>query len=235
MIADWTTALGVAWRRVVWRALGIASAGVAAQLPAVLLIAWPLAPRDVLSLVSEIRGNAAIVGLGVALMLELYEQRSTRWPPRLVRLTVLAGALAVAALAAAAAQASTAVRLELAATPLALRLHLLWINAFLATLSVMYLAQRRESIEAEARRLQHERQWAIARRRLEVSATRASQARLDPRVLFESLREAQALYVTAPARADAVLEQLTTYLRAALADSTVDPSPAATPELPDES
>ena len=99
----------------------------------------------------------------------------------------------------------------------------------------MYLAQRRESVEAEARRLQHERQWAIAKRRLEISAARASQAGLDPRVLFKSLREAQALYLTDPARADVVLEQLTTYLRAALAETTADPSRATTPELPDES
>ena len=170
MIADRTTALRAAWRRVAWRTLGIAAAGMAAQLPAILLIAWPLAPFDALPMVIEMTGNTVTVGLGVALVLELYEQRSTRWPPKLIRLSVLAGALAVVALAAAAAHASIAVRLELTATPLALRLHLLWINVFLATLSVMYLAQRRESIEAEARRLQHERQWTIAKRRLEISS-----------------------------------------------------------------
>jgi hypothetical protein len=235
MTADRTTALGAPWRRVVWRTLGIAAAGVAAQLPAILLIAWPLRPFDAGGLVVEITGNAAMVGLGVALVLEVYEQCPKQWSPQLVRLALLAGALVVAALAAAAAHASIAVRLELAATPLALRLHLLWINVFLTTLSVMYLTQRRESIEAESRRLQHERQWAIARQRLEISAARASQARLDPRILFESLREAQALYLTAPAKADVLLEQLTTYLRAALANSTADPSPIPTSELPDES
>jgi hypothetical protein len=235
MIAERTTALRPACHRVAWRTIGIAAAGVAAQLPAILLIAWPLASFDALFLVTEITGNAATVGLGVALVLELYEQRSLRQSARLVRLAVLAGALAVAVLAAAVGHASIAVRLELAATLSALRMHLLWINVFLATLSVMYLTQRSESIEAEARRLQHEGQWAIAKRRLEISAARASRARLDPSVLFESLREAQALYVTAPARADEVLEELTTYLRAALADSTADQTPAATPELPDES
>ena len=68
MIADRTTSLHAAWRRVVWRTLGIAAAGVAAQLPAIVLIAWPLAPFDALSLVAEMTCNAASVGLGVALV-----------------------------------------------------------------------------------------------------------------------------------------------------------------------
>ena len=205
-------------RRFVLRTFGIAGAQLSAELPGPLIMAY-LSMTDAVSVGIDIATHAGMVGLTVAMILELHEWRVRVGRPTPLWVTIGA-ALVLMALVSAFTPVSAGVRLGLAASPTALHLYNFWFGAIVSVLSIVYLTQRRESVLAEGRRRQHELQLDLARRRLSTSKARATQARLDPDILFRCLRDANAVYAVDTDRADRLLDRLTTYLRKALAAST---------------
>jgi hypothetical protein len=207
-------------RRVPLRTLGIGAAQVFAVAPGVALLAMPTTtPHDVLLVGWNILISSLMMGFGIALALEVHEQRAGRGRPLPIWATMVLAVLAVA-LFASMSPTEAAVRTGFIESPAALHLHDFWLGLFDAVISVTYLTQRRESLAAEARTHQHELQLQLARRRLNDSSARAAQARLDPAILFRCLGDAGTLYGTDTAGGDLLLDRLTTYLRTALAAST---------------
>ena len=86
-------------------------------------------------------------------------------------------------------------------------------------MALIFLMQRDGSRGAEALLHQHALQWRLARRRADEVVARTALMRLEPEVLFETLRRARSTFHIDAPRADATLEALTTYLRAVLQTS----------------
>ncbi|MCE9661587.1 MAG: hypothetical protein K8R60_23925 [Burkholderiales bacterium] len=203
-------------RRLLLRVLALTVAELALQMPPIFLVALPLSFGDAAALAGEIGANALLLGLGLAVVLELHERRAAWGGPALRVATLWTAACAVVLLSVMLIDGSTAIRLGLSSSQRSLQLHSLWNNAVFTIVALVYLTRKRSSIEAEQRCHQHEMQWRLARRRIDGAAARAAQARLDPQVLFDCLGEAQAAYRLDGARADRLLDRLTDYLRLTL-------------------
>ena len=96
----------------------------------------------------------------------------------------------------------------------------LWSSLFDALLMAIFLVYQRSGqsrSEAASRRLQQlQREQQAARRRLVEAQLQAMQARVDPQMLFDVLDRAQGLYTTDAPRAEALLDELIVFLRAAV-------------------
>jgi hypothetical protein len=219
------------WRRVAARTAGICGAALAAQLPAILLIGWPMAPADFARIVGNQVLDYGCVALVVALTLQAVERaahRPARW-----RHALLAAGLAAASATQLKPGTSIefndpALEVRLQAAGLntdvyALRLHQLWFSFILASVSAIYLMQRQGSIEAEQRLHKLDTQWQQARRRVRIMRDAAGAARLDPQVLFDCLGLARSEYLRDPPSADALLDRLIGFLRGTLSGTRSGP------------
>ncbi len=217
-----------AWRRVAGRTAGICGAALAAQLPAALLVGWPMAPADIAVLTGNQLVDFGCVGCVVALTLHAVERAAhspRRWSARWRHVLLVAG-LAVAAAtqfkpvtAREFNSPASDARLEQAGLNTdahRLRLYQFWFSAILAAVSAIYLLQRQESIEAEQRRHLLEAEWQQARRRMRIMRDAAGAARLDPQVLFDCLGLARTEYLHEAGAADTLLERLIGFLRGTL-------------------
>ena len=210
-----------AWRRIAWRSAGICGAAVAALLPPIMLVGWPLAPPDVAALLGNQVLDFIAVGLIVSLTLQAVESVA-HWP-RGGRHALLALGIVVATCVPLTTggfrvfdHAGMHERLEragIADDPQAVRLHLIWFSAILASVSSLYLLQRRESVEAEQRLVLLEAQWQQASRRVRVLRDTVGAARLDPQVLFNCMGLARREYLRDAPSADALLDRLIDFLR----------------------
>ena len=219
------------WRRVAWRTAGICGAAEATLLPPILLVGWPMAPADVASLVGSQVIDFVFVGLIISLTLHALE-RLDNWP-RGWRHALLVAGLAAAVVFQLTGGAFNVFRgpgmherLELAGIaddPEAVRLHLTWFTVILASVSALYLLQRRESIEAEQRRVLLEEQWQQARRRVRILRDAAGAARVDPQILFDCMDLARREYLRDAPSADALLDRLIDFLRGSLSATRSGP------------
>jgi hypothetical protein len=220
------------WRRVAWRTAGICGAAEAALLPPILLVGWPMAAADVASLIGSQVLDFIIVGLIISLTLHAVE-RLGHWPKGW-RHALLAAGLAAAVVLQLTAGAFNFFRspgmherLEragIADDPEAVRLHLTWFTVILASVSALYLLQRRESIEAEQRRVLLEAEWQQARRRVRILRDAAGAARVDPQILFDCMDLARREYLRDAPSADALLDRLIDFLRGSLPATRSGPS-----------
>ena len=220
-----------AWRSIVARTAGICGAAQAAQLPAVLLVGWPMAPTDFARIVGNFTVDYGCVALLVALTLHAVE-RAAPWPARWRHALLVVG---LAAAAATQLKPGTSQQFNdpgfgerMQATGLntdehVLRLSQLWFSVILVSVSAVYLTHRQGSIEAEQRRRRLEAQWRQARRRVRIMRDAAGAARLDPQVLFDCLGLARSEYLRDPAAADALLDRLIDFLRGTLSATRSGP------------
>jgi hypothetical protein len=95
-----------------------------------------------------------------------------------------------------------------------------WSGLFDALLIATFLAYQHggqaRSEEASRRLQQLQREQQAARRRLVEAQLQALQARVDPQMFFDILESVQRLYSTDAPRAEALLDELIVFLRAAL-------------------
>ncbi len=95
-----------------------------------------------------------------------------------------------------------------------------WNGMFLALLMATFLVYQHggqaRSEEASRRLQQLQREQQAARRRLVEAQLQALQARVDPQMFFDVLDSVQRLYATDAPRAEALLDELIVFLRAAL-------------------
>jgi hypothetical protein len=219
------------WRRLAGRTAGICGAALAAQLPAEMLFGWPMAPTDVAVLTGNQLVDFGCVGLVVALTLHAVE-RAADWPRRWRYALLVAGLVTAVCTQLKPGTArefnrpDSDQRLEQAGIPAGndgVRLHQIWFSAILASVSALYLLQRRESIDAERRRRLLEARWQQARRRVRILRDVAGAARLDPRVLFDCLGLARSEYLRGAPGADALLDRLIDFLRGTLSSTRSGP------------
>jgi hypothetical protein len=91
-----------------------------------------------------------------------------------------------------------------------------WVRTLLALLAlviVLRLGARRLAVQRLAERQEHGR---VVRQRLAYAQLQAIQARVDPQLLFDMLAAVKRYYEHDAQRAERVLDELTTFLRAAL-------------------
>lgn len=95
-----------------------------------------------------------------------------------------------------------------------------WSALFQALLTATFLvyqhAGQARSEEASRRLQQLQREQRAARRRLVEAQLQSMQARVDPQMFFDVLDSVQRLYATDASRAEALLDELIVFLRAAL-------------------
>ncbi len=220
-----------AWRRIAWRSAGICGAAVATLLPPILLVGWPMAPADVASLAGNQVLDFTGVGLVVSLTLQAME-RLGHWPREGRRALLILGIAAAACMPLIGgafgvfSSAGMHERLEhagIADDPQAVHLHLAWFTAILASVSSLYLLQRRESAEAEQRHVMLEAQWQQARRRVRILRDTVGAARLDPQVLFDCMGLARREYLRDAPSGDALLDRLIDFLRGSLSTTRSGP------------
>lgn len=90
-------------------------------------------------------------------------------------------------------------------------------DALLMATFLVYQQRAQAKSEEASRRLRWlQREQQAARRRLVEAQLQAMQARVDPQMFFDVLDSVQRLYATDPPRAEAVLDELVVFLRAAL-------------------
>jgi hypothetical protein len=92
----------------------------------------------------------------------------------------------------------------------------LWVNTLaglLALVIVERLHARRQAVRRLAEQQEHGR---VVRRQLAYAQLQAIQARVDPQLLFDMLAAVKRFYLRDAARAEALLDELTAFLRAAL-------------------
>jgi len=214
-----------AWSSVAWRTAGICGAAVAALLPPILLVGWPMEPGDIASLAGNQVVDFLCVGLVISLTLHAVERLADR-PARWRRALLAAGLCAAVAtqliwngfgLFVNPGMHERLERAGIADEPEAIRLHLTWFTVVLTSVSALYLLQRRESLDAEQRRGLLEAQWQQARRRVRILRDAAGAARLNPQVLFDCMGLARREYLRDAPSADALLDRLIDFLRASLA------------------
>jgi hypothetical protein len=213
-----------AWRRVACRTASICGAAEAALVPPILLVGWPMAPADVAALIGNQVLDFAFIGLIISMTLHAVE-RLGHWSRRR-RHALLAVGLSAAVVMQLTwgsphffERAGMHERMEragIADDPETIRLHLTWFTAILAGVSALYLLQRRESIEADQRRILLEAQWQQARRRVRILRDAAGAARLDPQILFDCMGLARREYLCDAPSADALLCRLIDFLRGSL-------------------
>jgi hypothetical protein len=96
----------------------------------------------------------------------------------------------------------------------------IWSTLFQTLLMAAFLTYQHSgqlrSEEALRRLQQLQREQQAARRRLVETQLQAMQARVDPQMFFDVLDSVQRLYATDPPRAEALLDELIVFLRAAL-------------------
>jgi hypothetical protein len=226
---EWLAAPGP--RRIAARTAGICGAALAAQLPAILLVGWPMIPGDIARMVGNLVVDYGCVALVVALTLHAVE-RAGRWPARWRHTLLVAGLVAAVATQ---LKPGTAVEFvdpgfaaRIQATGLnpeqhAVGLSQLWFSVILASVSAIYLLQRQGSIEAEQGRERLEAQWQLARRRMRILRDATGAARLDPQVLFDCLGHARSEYLRDAPGADALLDRLIDFLRSTLSATRAGP------------
>jgi len=219
------------WRRIAWRTAGICGAAEAALLPPILLVGWPMAPADVAALVGNQVLDFTCIGLIISLTLHAVE-RLAHWPKGWRHALLVAGVAAAVVLQLAWGAPNVfsspgmherVERAGIADDPEAIRLHQTWFTVILASVSALYLLQRRDSIEAEQRRVLLEAQWQQARRRVRILRDAAGAARLDPRVLFDCMGLARREYLRDAPSGDALLDRLIDFLRGSLSASRSGP------------
>lgn len=115
----------------------------------------------------------------------------------------------------------------IASSPLALFLFGLWSNAAMALIMRAWLIKSREENQASKMLSGLRAEQVSARRRLVEGRLKAIQARVDPEFFFDMLESVQKMYAIDSSRAEQLLDELTTFLRAALprlrtASSTVE-------------
>ena len=93
---------------------------------------------------------------------------------------------------------------------------ILFSSLLLAVFLVYQYGGHARSEEASRRLQQLQREQQAARRRLVEAQLQAMQARVDPQMFFDVLDSVQRLYATDAARAEALLDELIVFLRAAL-------------------
>ena len=120
-----------------------------------------------------------------------------------------------------------ALKFDIAASPLAFLLFAIWQNAAIALIARAWLVKSREEASASKLLARMRSEQMSVRRRLVEGRLKAIQARVDPRFFFDMLDAVQKTYTVNVARAEQLLDELTSFLRAALprlrtASSTVD-------------
>lgn len=191
-----------------------------AVMPGVLTAAWPLSFDVGLSLWEEVMlWHYLPFVLGLVLIFEIYEFRMVFKEPRLVIFGTIAGALLYAVALASIDVPTTSLTLGLTSSIAAFRLNSTWLRLLETSVALVFLMQRDVSRGAEAQLHQHALQWRLARRRADEVIARTALMRLEPEVLFATMRKARSTFPVDPERADASLEALTTYLRAVLQTS----------------
>jgi hypothetical protein len=122
---------------------------------------------------------------------------------------------------------ATALMMSLPYPPLAIRLgssasmeamfgYMLWANLVvmvLAVLAISHLQTRRRAVERLA---EAQDQGRAARQKLALAQLQAIQARVDPQLLFDTLGAVKRFYQHEAGRAEGLLDELATFLRAAL-------------------
>jgi hypothetical protein len=220
-----------AWRRIALRTVGICGAAEATLVPQLLLVGWQMAPADVASLIGNQVLDFTCVGLIISLTLHAVE-RLGHWPKGW-RYALLAVGLAAAVVMQlnwgapnffhSPGMHERVERAGIAVDPEAIRLHLTWFTAILASVSALYLLQRRESIEAEQRHVLLEAQLQQARRRVRILRDATGAARLDPRVLFDCMGLARREYLRDAPRGDALLYRLIDFLHGSVSATRSGP------------
>lgn len=109
-----------------------------------------------------------------------------------------------------------AVRVGASASVQAWFLYCVWCNLLYALIAVLGHARLRASRQADERLAQVRRAGSAVRERLAQARLSAIQARVDPQLLFELLDRVKRHYEQDAARAEALLDELTDFLRAAL-------------------
>lgn len=115
----------------------------------------------------------------------------------------------------------------IASSPLALLFYTVWLDIAVAFIARAWLIKSREEIHASDLLTRIRSDEMSVRRRLVEGRLKAIQARVDPVFFFDMLEAVQNTYRDDAGRAEQLLDELTTFLRAALprlrtASSTVD-------------
>jgi Histidine kinase len=104
----------------------------------------------------------------------------------------------------------------IASSPLALTLYAMWLHAALALIARAWLVKSREETQATTLLARMRAEHVAVRRRLVEGRLKAIQARVDPRFFFDMLDAVRRTYAVDFSRAEGLLDELTTFLRAAL-------------------
>ena len=215
MAAAWITS----GQRVLQRGLALLAFVLLAVAPGVVIFAGPIAFDTGVALAWEIFTHNLKFAIGLALILELYEQRERFRKPSLATIGTIIAASAFAVLSSSTTSAGISTSLGMSGSTDTLRIHEVWLNLFETAVALVFVMQRDVSRSAEAQLQQHALQWRLARSRADAVVARASLLRLEPEVLFNTLRDTRSTYLVDADRADASMEALTTYLRAVLQQS----------------
>jgi hypothetical protein len=117
-----------------------------------------------------------------------------------------------------------AIQAEVGLTPTAFLLRNLWYYTATALLLAAYFQVRDRELAATRQAQAAELERGGAQRAVMESRLKVLQARVEPELLFDVLADVQRLYACAPARAEALLDDLIVYLRAALPQMRGDAS-----------
>jgi hypothetical protein len=92
----------------------------------------------------------------------------------------------------------------------------LWMNSLLGLLALVIVERLRERQLALDRLAERQERGRVVRQQLAYAQLQAIQARVDPQLLFDMLGRVKRYYEHDAARAEALLDELTAFLRAAL-------------------
>ena len=190
-----------------------------AEAPGIVFAALPYSWEIDRALALEVLWHFAPFAIGIATVLELHEHRAGFARPRLATAGTIVGALLFAVVYGGTSRPSASLDVGLSNSVRAFSLHEVWLYLVATSLALVFVLQREQSRSAEAHLQQHALQWRLARRRADGVAARTALMRLEPEVLFDTLRHARSTFRVDAQRADASLEALTTYLRAVLQTS----------------
>jgi hypothetical protein len=206
-----------AWRTV---QLAVAVAGTMAliQLSSIFAGVPDMAPGDRWEIViGSTGGHFAAVAAQLAILHLAVLPQSTPWALRWLRFGCMVSASTLINTAPLLLNVDTAsVRIGLVESMTTIALFSMF-NALLTATFLVYQQSGQARSEEAARRLQQlQREQRAARRRLVEAQLQAMQARVDPQMFFDVLDAVQRLYATDASRAEAMLDELVVFLRAAL-------------------
>jgi hypothetical protein len=211
-----TSELKASSSRIALRALVLLGCIALAEAPGIVMSAGPVSAELGTALAMEVLSHFVPFTFGLAFILELHEVRRRFSNP--VRVSFVAAVLAVAfaVLSGASSSPSVSMPLGMSDSVESFRLHEIWTYLVETLVALVFVMKRDGSRNAESQLHQHALQWRLARRRADSVVARTALMRVEPEVLFQTLRTTRSLFVADADRADASLEALTTYLRAVL-------------------